>query len=122
MTDEKSKKPLKLKTMDDLRKDTIYELNLFSKKRRSQLCSSAKLIDEDMAEDQVFTNFFIFFSFVEISVLIRSVSIQVITDSDNGEDSDEETSVAINDKTVTTSGQKKQKQRKVRRKESVRHL
>ncbi|CAF0874345.1 unnamed protein product [Adineta ricciae] len=88
MTDEKSKKHLKLKTIDDLRKDATYELNLFSKRRRSQLCTSAKLIDEDYADDQV------------------------ITDSDNGEDSDEETTAGVNDKTVTTSGQKKQKQRK----------
>ena len=35
MSDEKSKKALKLKTLDEIQNDAVYEINLFSKKRRT---------------------------------------------------------------------------------------
>jgi hypothetical protein len=57
MSDEKSKKPLKLKTLDDIKNDTVYEIHLFSKKRQPQsklgLTTTAKTTDEDNIEDQV---------------------------------------------------------------------
>ena len=53
MTD---KKGLKFKTLDDIKNDVIYEINLFSKKRRTQSklnTPTAKISDEDNVEDQV---------------------------------------------------------------------
>ncbi|CAF1461107.1 unnamed protein product [Adineta steineri] len=97
MNDDKSKKSLKFKTLDEIKNDALYDLNPFSKKRRSQLNTSvttttaaaiSKINDENNIEDQV------------------------ITDSDNGDDSDDEVTGGINEKSITTSGQKKQKQRK----------
>jgi len=53
MNEEKHKKALKLKTFDEIKNDAIYELNLFSKKRRQQSKLSTTIIDEDNIEDQV---------------------------------------------------------------------
>lgn len=52
MSDEKSKKALKLKTFDEIQNDAIYEINLFSKKRRTQtiptkLSTQAASFDDD---------------------------------------------------------------------------
>jgi hypothetical protein len=35
MSDEKSKKPLKLKTFSEIRNDPVYEIHFLPKKRRS---------------------------------------------------------------------------------------
>ena len=57
MSDNKSKKPLKLKTLDEIKNDAAYEIHLFSKKRRthSKLGSTTteKIHDEDNIEEQV---------------------------------------------------------------------
>jgi hypothetical protein len=56
MSDEKSRKPLKLKTLDEIKNDTVYEINLFSKKRRSGFSKSSVVTtanDEDDVDDQV---------------------------------------------------------------------
>jgi len=61
MSEEKSKKALKLKTFDEIKNDTVYEINLFSKKRRPQsklsvpITTIPKINDEDNIEDQVRT-------------------------------------------------------------------
>jgi hypothetical protein len=52
MSEEKSRRVLKLKTFDEIKNDAIYEINLFSKKRRPQL-KLLKISDEDNVEDQV---------------------------------------------------------------------
>lgn len=70
MSEEKNKKALKFKTFDEIKNDTFYEINLFSKKRRAQqskLTTNSKLNDENNIEDQVYFSFRIkkkiFFSF-----------------------------------------------------------
>jgi hypothetical protein len=61
MSEEKSKKALKLKTFDEIKNDTVYEINLFSKKRRPQsklsvpITTISRINDEDNIEDQVRT-------------------------------------------------------------------
>ena len=49
MSEEKSRKGLKLKTFDEIKNDAVYEINLFSRKRRGQ----GKLSNEETIEEQV---------------------------------------------------------------------
>ncbi len=57
MSDEKSKKALRLKTFAEIQNDTVYEIHLFPRKRRTtQNKSSAPTtpIDDDtIIDDQV---------------------------------------------------------------------
>jgi hypothetical protein len=55
MSEEKSKKALKLKTFEEIKNDAVYEINLFSRKRRPQtkLLPTTKINNEDNLEDQV---------------------------------------------------------------------
>jgi hypothetical protein len=53
MSEEKSRKVLKLKTFDEIKNDAIYEINLFSKKRRPQQVKLSRITDEDNIEEQV---------------------------------------------------------------------
>ncbi|CAF0976428.1 unnamed protein product [Rotaria sp. Silwood1] len=95
MSNEKSKKPFKLKTFHEIQNDTIYQISLFSKNRQSQTKSSTSTTP---------TN-------TQISVE-SNVQDEVNTDSDNGDDSDDDVTSGVNDKLTTTSNQKRQKQRK----------
>lgn len=47
MSDEKSKKALKLKTLDEIQNDTVYEINLFPRKKRTQI-NEDEIIDEQV--------------------------------------------------------------------------
>lgn len=47
MSDEKTKKALKLKTFDEIQNDDVYEIHLFPKKRRTQIT------EDETIEDQV---------------------------------------------------------------------
>jgi hypothetical protein len=58
MSDDKSKKPLKLKTLDEIKNDAVYEIHLFSKKRRPRSKLGLTTNDEDNIEDQVMLFFF----------------------------------------------------------------
>lgn len=49
MSEEKSRKALKLKTWEEMKNDAVYEINLFSKKRRAPV----KIPEEDHLEEQV---------------------------------------------------------------------
>ncbi|CAF0929211.1 unnamed protein product [Adineta ricciae] len=93
MGDEKSKKPLRLKTFGELQNDSVYEIHLLPRKRKTTVNKSSAPAtpngdDEHDADDRV------------------------PSDSDNGDDSDEEVSGVANEKSKTTAGQKKPKQRK----------
>jgi hypothetical protein len=60
MTDEKSKKSLKLKTFDEIQNDGIYEIHVFPKKRRTQTNKSSvpTIPNEDESiDDQVRRSF-----------------------------------------------------------------
>jgi len=74
MSDEKSKKPLKLKTLDDIKHDASNEIHIFSKKRRPQT-KPGKIVDEDNIEDQVrkYVKIIIQFRF-----LIRLLQIRIM--------------------------------------------
>ncbi|CAF3841344.1 unnamed protein product [Rotaria sordida] len=94
MDNERSKKVFKLKTFDEIRRDIICEINFFSKNRRSEkkLCST------------ITTN---------TQLNIESCTQNYVnTDSDNGDESDDEATSGVNDKLATASGQKRQKQQK----------
>lgn len=111
--EEKSKKVFKLKTLDEIQKDTVYEIRLFSSKKRlaeENFDSMRKTTEEN--EDQVRRRENVpFFNFVSFRF------VKIITDSDNaGEDSDDELTNTMNEKLNTTTGQKQRKQRKVCRK------
>lgn len=58
MSDDKSKRALKLKTFDEIQNDAVYEINLFSKKRRTpptNKSSTATITsnDEELADEGV---------------------------------------------------------------------
>jgi hypothetical protein len=59
MNDERSKKALKIKTFDEIKTDTNYDINLFPKKRRAplKLCvpitTTSRISHEQNIEDQV---------------------------------------------------------------------
>jgi hypothetical protein len=93
MSDEKSKKALKLKTFDEIQNDGVYDIHFFPKKRRTHPPNKSSAPTTPNDDD---------------------VEEQVITDSDNGEDSDDDMAMGNNDKSITTitTGQKRQKQRK----------
>ncbi|CAF0930504.1 unnamed protein product [Rotaria sp. Silwood1] len=91
MSDQKSKKALKLKTLEEIQNGAVYEIHILPKKRRAPPPKSNIPIipdDDDDGDDQV------------------------ITDSDNGDESDDDMPGGINDKSITTSGQKRAKQHK----------
>lgn len=52
MNDEKNRKILRLKTFEEMRNDSVYEINLFSRKRRGQ-GKLSRIFDEDQIEEQV---------------------------------------------------------------------
>lgn len=58
MSEDKNKKPIKFKTFDEIKNDSIYEISLFSKKRQSQtkLSTTNKINDEDNIENPVRIN------------------------------------------------------------------
>ena len=82
MSDEKSKRALKLKTLDEIHNDAVYEINLFSKKRRSPLnnkpsitttTAAAAANEEEFADEQVRDEIFIqsfCFDFFRITIIV----------------------------------------------------
>jgi hypothetical protein len=60
MSDEKSKRALKLKTFDEIKNDGAYELHLFPKKRRTPPNSKSGAPttpnEDDFIDDQVRRN------------------------------------------------------------------
>jgi hypothetical protein len=56
MSEEKSRKVLKLKTFDEIKNDAIYEINLFSKKRRTPFVKLSRLSDEDNNNEEQVRN------------------------------------------------------------------
>lgn len=52
MSEEKSRKALRLKTLEEMKNDSVYEINLFSRKRRGQ-GKLSKTFDEDQFVEQV---------------------------------------------------------------------
>ncbi|CAF4666676.1 unnamed protein product [Rotaria sp. Silwood2] len=92
MSEQKSKKALKLKTLEEIQNDAVYDIHIFPKKRRSPPTKSVEPVAPDEDDD---------------------VDDQVITDSDNGDESDDDMPGETNGKSITTTGQKRPKQRKV---------
>ncbi|CAF4062498.1 unnamed protein product, partial [Rotaria sp. Silwood2] len=91
MSEQKSKKALKLKTLEEIQNDAVYDIHIFPKKRRSPPTKSVEPVAPDEDDD---------------------VDDQVITDSDNGDESDDDMPGETNGKSITTTGQKQPKQRK----------
>lgn len=60
MTDEKSKRTLKLKTFDEIKNDGVYEIHMLPRKRRSPLNNKSSLPttpnEDDFIDDQVRRN------------------------------------------------------------------
>ena len=64
MSEEKSRKALRLKTLEEMKNDLVYEINLFSRKRRGQ-GKLSKTFDEEQFEEQVvILNSFIFIDYI----------------------------------------------------------
>lgn len=71
MSDEKSKRALKLKTLDEIQNDAVYEINLFSKKRRTPpnnklsptTPTAAAGNEEELVDEQVREVIFLFKNF-----------------------------------------------------------
>jgi hypothetical protein len=55
MSDEKSKKALKLKTFDEIHNSTVYDIHLFPKKRRINKSSvpTTPTTEDENIDDQV---------------------------------------------------------------------
>ncbi|CAF3326323.1 unnamed protein product [Rotaria socialis] len=91
MSDQKSKKALKLKTLEEIQNDGVYEIHLFPKKRRTTPNKSHVLVTADEDDD---------------------VDDQLFSDSDIGDDSDDDVQGGVIDKSVSATGPKRTKQRK----------
>ncbi|CAF4010966.1 unnamed protein product [Rotaria magnacalcarata] len=91
MSDQKSKKALKLKTLEEIQNDGVYEIHIFPRKRRTPPNKSHVPVTADEDDD---------------------VDDQLFSDSDIGDDSDDDVQGGVIDKSVSTTGPKRTKQRK----------
>jgi hypothetical protein len=78
MSDEKSKRPFKWKTLDEVKNDAAVEIQLFPKKRRSPLSNKSSVpttpneddfFDEQVRRNFLFNSFHCFYSF-KIIILV----------------------------------------------------